>query len=443
MSGDLAEGGRHVVIVGGGFAGVGCARRLADHDDVQVTLIDRNNYHQFQPLLYQVATSQLASSDIAYSLRKLFRDKPNVDVKLAQVASLDPATHGVTTTDGERYAGDALVLAAGSQPNFFRTPGAEEHALPLYSLDDATRLRSRILEVFEAADRDPGRIDQGALTFVVVGGGPTGVELAGALADLIAETMAAEYHDLAVTGAQIHLVDLGHTLLGPFSDRAHDYAAKVLGRKGVRLHLGVAVTEVGAGHVSLADGSTLRTRCVVWGGGIKAPAVAERGGLPRGRGGRIDVQPDLTIADAHGVYAIGDVANIPSPDGQPFPQLGSVALQSGTWAAENILADAAGTPRKPFHYHDKGIMAMIGRGAAIAEVGAHRHELHGAIAFSAWLGVHASLMTGVRNRVDAFIDWGWDYFTKARGPQVLDRADVAKIDWDEDVAPEPEPAAVP
>ena len=297
--------------------------------------------------------------------------------------------------------------------------------------------------MFEAADRDPSRIDQGALTFVVVGGGPTGVELAGALADLIAETMTVEYHDLAVSAAQIHLVDLGHTLLGPFSDRAHDYAAKVLGRKGVRLHLGVAVTEVGAGHVSLADGSTIRTRCVVWGGGIKAPPVAAAGDLPRGRGGRIDVRPDLLVEGADGVYAVGDVANIPSPDGHTHPQLGSVALQSGVWAAENILADAAGKPRKSFHYHDKGIMAMIGRGAAIAEVGPHRHELHGAIAFSAWLGVHASLMTGVRNRVDAFIDWGWDYFTKSRGPQVLDRADIAKIDWDEDVAPDREPAAVP
>jgi NADH dehydrogenase len=443
MSPEAAGGQRHVIVVGGGFAGVGCVKRLAREDGIRVTLIDRHNYHQFQPLLYQVATSQLASSDIAFSLRKLFRNHDNVDVKLGEAAELDPATHTVTLADGDRFTGDALVLAAGSQPNFFRTTGAEEHAVPLYSLDDAKRLRSRILEVFEAADRDPGRIDQGALTFVVVGGGPTGVELAGALADLIAETMSVEYHDLAVTAAQIHLVDLGHTLLGPFSDRAHDYVAKVLGRKGVRLHLGVAVTEVGAGHVSLADGSTIPTRCVVWGGGIKAPPVAAAGGLPRGRGGRIDVLPDLSVADAPGVYVVGDIANIPSPDGHTHPQLGSVALQSGVWAAENVLADAAGKPRKPFHYHDKGIMAMIGRGAAIAEVGPHRHELHGAIAFSAWLGVHASLMTGVHNRVDAFIAWGWDYFTKSRGPQVLDQADTAKIDWGEDLAPDREPAAVP
>ncbi len=421
-----------VVIVGGGFAGVGCAQRLAQHDDVHVTLIDRNNYHQFQPLLYQVATSQLAPSDIAFSLRKLFLDRPNVEVKLAEVASVDPSTHTVTTTAGDRFSGDAIVLAAGSRPNFFRTRGAEEHAFPLYCLDDAQRLRSRIIGVFEQADRDPALIDQGALNFVVIGGGPTGVELAGALADLIHQTMAAEYHDLAVTAAEIHIVDLGHTLLGPFSDQAHDYVAKVLGRKGVRLHLGTAVTEIGPGHVTLADGTSIQTRCVVWGGGIKAPALAGAAGVPQGRGGRIDVQPDLAVEGAAGVYAIGDVANIPSPDGATHPQLGSVALQSGQWAADNLLADLRGKPRKSFHYHDKGIMAMIGRGAAIAEVGAHRHELHGPIAFSAWLGVHAALMTGVRNRIDAFVAWGWDYFSKQRGPQVLDRSDAARIDWGED-----------
>src|SRR3954447_24324056 len=433
---DARDGRLHVVVVGGGFAGVGCARRLAGEDGVRVTLIDRNNYHQFQPLLYQVATSQLGSSDVAFSLRKLFRDERNVDVKLADVASLDPATRTVTTADGQRFTGDAVVLAAGSQPNFFRTPGAQENAFPLYSLGDAQRLRSRIIGVFEDADRDPALLDQGALNFVVVGGGATGVEIAGALADLIAETMSVEYHDLAVSAAQIHIVDLGHALLGPFSEHAHDYVAKVLGRKGVRMHLGVAVTEVAPGHVTLADGTVIRTRCVVWGGGIMAPALAAASGLPHGRGGRIDVEADLTVDGAPGVYAVGDVANIPAPHGDPHPQLGSVALQSGAWAADNILADAAGKPRKSFHYHDKGIMAMIGRGAAIAEVGEHRHELHGVIAFSAWLGVHAALMSGVRNRVDAFINWGSAYFTSQRGPQVLDRSDAAQIDWQDDSEPE-------
>jgi NADH:ubiquinone reductase (H+-translocating) len=429
----------HVVVLGGGFGGVGCVRELVKHDDVRVSLVDRNNYHQFQPLLYQVATSQLAPSDIAYSLRKLFLDDEDVDVVLGEVDSVDLAGHAVTTTEGLRVEGDVLVLAAGSQPNFFRTKGAEEHAFPLYSLDDAVELRSRTLGLFEAADNDPALLDQGALNFVIVGGGPTGVELAGALSDLIHETMTAEYHHLAVTAAQVHLVDLGTSLLAPFSDSAHGYASKVLERKGVRLHMGVAVTEVGPGHVTLADGTTIPTRCVVWGGGIMAPDATAADGLPHGRGGRIDVQPDLSVEGLLGVYVVGDAANIPGPDGSSLPQLGSVALQSGAWAADNIRAVAAGRHAKPFHYHDKGIMAMIGRGAAIAEVGAHRHELHGVVAFSAWLGVHSALMLGVRNRIDAFVAWGWDNFSSARGPQVLDRADVARIDWDEDRTPAPSP----
>src|SRR3954470_79548 len=308
----------HVVVIGGGFAGVGCVKRLAGEDGVHVTLIDRNNYHQFQPLLYQVASSQLAPGDVASSLRSLFHDCPNVDVKLADVASIDPASRTVTATDGESWTGDALVVAAGSQPNFFKTPGAREHAFPLYSLDDATRLRSRIISAFEDADRDHARIDQGALNFVVVGGGPTGVEMAGALADMIHDTMAVQYHDLAVESAQVHLVDHGPSLLAPFSEHAHDYVAKVLHRKGVRLHMGTAVTEVAPGHVALGDGTEIRTRCVVWGGGIKAPALAAASGLPTGRGGRVDVQTDLTVDGLPGVYALGDMANIPGADGTPL-----------------------------------------------------------------------------------------------------------------------------
>jgi NADH dehydrogenase len=423
---------RHVVIVGGGFAGVGCAHALAKHDAVRVTLLDRNNYHQFQPLLYQVATSQLAPDDIAYSLRKLFRKHPNVDVKLAEVAAVDPATRTVTAADGQTWTGDAVVVAAGSQPNFFRTPGAEGNSFPLYTLDQATRLRSRVLGLFEDADRSPGLVDRGALNFVVVGAGATGVEVAGALADLVNDTMSVEFRDLAVSAAQIHDVDLGHVLLGPFAEGAHEYAAKVLQRKGVRTHLGVAVTEVRPGEVVLSDGTTIATHCVIWGGGIMAAELAGATGLTQGRGGRLDVLGDLTVEGAPGIYVAGDVANIPGPHDQALPQLGSVALQSGAWAADNVLADFAGKPRKAFHYHDKGVMAMIGRGAAVAEVGPHRHELHGPIAFAAWLGVHASLMTGVRNRVDAFVAWGWDSFSSGRGPQVLDRSEEARIDWDQD-----------
>ena len=424
---------RHVVIVGGGFAGLGCAQRLAEHDDVRVTLIDRNNYHQFQPLLYQVATSQLAPSDIAHSLRSVFADQKNVDVKLAEISAVDLAARTVTSTDGGQWSADVLVLAAGSQPNFFGTPGAADSAFPLYSLDDATRLRSRILGIFEQADRDPKLIERGALNFVIVGGGPTGVEVAGAIADMLSVTVPATYEDLDSGAGQIHLLDYGDALLKPFSDEAHGYVSKVLEEKGVKIHLGTGVKEVGTGHALLSDGSTIATRCVIWGGGIKAAAVAADGGLAQGRGGRVDVQGDLTLAGHNGVYVIGDIANIPEAGAGALPQLGSVALQSGHWAADNILADFEGKPRKPFVYHDKGIMAMIGRGAAIAEVGKRHHEIHGQLAHMAWLGVHASLMTGTKAKIEAFVDWAWDGFSKTGGPHVLDRGDAAQIDWDEDV----------
>ena len=432
-----AAGPRHVIVVGGGFAGLGCAKRLAKHGDVRVTLIDRNNYHQFQPLLYQIATSQLGSSQVAMSLRKIFREYPAVDVKMAEVETVDPHTLTVTATDGESWSGDALVLAAGARANFFGTPGADRNSFPLYSLQDAQELRSRVIAIFEDADRDPSLLDRGALNFVVVGGGPTGVETAGALADLINRTMSVEYHNLATTAARIHIVDLGDALLGPFSKRAHQYVAKVLTRKGVELHMRTRVTEVGPGHVTLSDGTEIPTRCVVWGGGIEAPPLAAASGLPQGRGGRLDVLPELTVKGFPRIYALGDFANIPGPDGETLPQLGSVALQSGYWAADNLLADFAGRPPEAFHYKDKGIMAMIGRGSAIAAVGRRRFELHGLPAFAAWLAVHLLLMTGARARMRSVIDWLFVNITRTRGPQLLDRTDAATIDWSEDRTAEP------
>jgi NADH dehydrogenase len=417
-----------VVIVGGGFAGIACARALAKHDDVHVTLIDRNDYHQFQPLLYQVATSMLAARDIAYPLRRIAAEYEGFESHRREVTSIDPAAKAVTTAGGDTYAADYLVLAAGSQPNFFKTPGAE-HAFPLYSLDDAEHLRTRVIQAFEEADRDPSLIDEGVLDFVVVGGGPTGVEVAGALSEMIATTMTYEFPELAPR-AKVHLVDHGQALLGMFADKAHAYSARILERDGVELRMGTGVTAIGPGHVTLSDGSMIKTRCVVWGGGLMAAPIAGTSGLPQGRGGRIDVGRDFFVAGFPGVLAIGDVANIPAKGDKTHPQLGSVALQSGEWAAKSIIADRAGKAPKPFSYLDKGTMAMIGRGAAVAQV--KGVELHGKVAFAAWLGVHAALMTGGSNRVDAFKSWAEDFFGKERAPEALDRSGTPRMTWEAD-----------
>jgi NADH dehydrogenase len=416
-----------VLIVGGGFAGIACARHLAEQKGTAVTLIDRNDYHQFQPLLYQVATSMLAPRDIAYPIRKIAAEYRDFTAKRGDVVAIDPIARTATTDDGQTFEGDYLVLAAGSQPNFFGTAGAE-HAFPLYSLDDADRLSTRIVQSFEEADRDEARLEDGAIHFVIVGGGPTGVEVAGALAEMIGTTMLHEFPALA-PHAEITLVDHGHALLAIFADKGHDYAARILQKDGVDLRFGVAVTEIGPGHVTLSDGSTIRTRCVIWGGGLKASPIASTSGLPQGKGGRIDVDPDFTVPGFPGVLVIGDIANIPSKDGT-HPQLGSVALQSGGSAAHTIRSLIKGETPKPFSYLDKGTMAMIGRGAAVAQV--HGVETHGKLAFTAWLGVHAALMTGGSNRVSAFRSWAIDFFGKERAPQALDRSGTPRLRWEED-----------
>src|SRR6516165_5624431 len=423
-------GTKHVVIVGGGFAGVGCAQQLARNREVHVTLVDQHNYHQFQPLLYQVATSQLAPDNVGFSLGRIFHKSTNVDIKRAQVDAVDPKARSVGTKEGQVYQGDFLVLAAGAQANFLGIPGAETNSFPLYSLVDAERLRSRLLALFEEAYREPELIKQGALNVVIVGGGATGTEVAGAVADML-HSVAPKFEDL-VKATHVYLVEHGPTLLAPFSAKAHDYASKVLQRGGVILKLNTEVKEVHPGHVVLSDGSSIKSRCVIWGAGLKAAAIARDSGLPQGRGGRIEVEHDLSVKGFPGVYAVGDFANIAGKDGNALPQLGSVAQQSGRLAAKNILADIEGTPRTPFHYHDKGIMAMIGKNAAIAEVGENRHELEGVAAYSMWLGVHMALLSGLRVKVHTFVDWVWNYFSRGGGSMLLDRSDAARINWHDD-----------
>jgi NADH:ubiquinone reductase (H+-translocating) len=419
--------GERVLVLGGGLAGVACAKGLGEAG-VDVTLVDRNDYHQFQPLLYQVASSQLPAEDIARPHRTIFRNLDSVDVVTAAVTAADLSARSLTLDDGETFEGSHLVMAAGSRPNFFGVPGAAEHSFPLYSVADAERLRLHLQQLLRAAIEDQAAVQPGQLDVVVVGGGPTGVETAGALAHL----MDALHQTGRLTRpGRIVLVDRGDALLGQFSTKAHEYAHDKLTEAGAQIRLGVGVTAVHEDRVELDDGSTAPTRTVIWGGGESASEVAETAGPALGRGGRIDVLPDLSVPGYPGCYAVGDVANIPdaTTEGRSLPQLGSVAQQSGKWAARNVVRELHGKSSAPFVYKDKGIMAMIGRNAAVAEVGKHRHQVEGPIAFAAWIGVHAMLLSGVHSQTDAFLEWAWDYFDRDHTATVQASSTPERLAW--------------
>jgi len=414
-----------VVIVGGGFAGLNCAEELAHHKSLRIVVLDRNNYQQFQPLLYQVATGTLSPDNAAFNLRAVLAHHANVDVVMTEIQSVDLAKRTAYSVSGEEFRGDVLVLAAGAEPNFFDIPGVHEYALPLYSLADAERLRSRLLEALEAADREPTG-QQEELRFVVIGGGATGVEIAGAIADTLQRMPDYAFKHINLRRASVTLIDMAKTVLTPFSKRSQEYVTAVLKERGVELRLGVSVREVERDGVFLLDGTRIPAHLVIWAGGLKASRLSASLGIKTGRGGRVDVQADLSVSGFPGVYALGDFANVRTSTGEALPQLASVAQQAGRYCARNIIAAVSGLPEQPFEYRDKGIMAMVGRNAAVAEVGSHRHGVTGMLAFAAWLGVHALLLTTVRAKVQTFFEWAWEYFGDVHVDPILDRPDV---DW--------------
>lgn len=418
-----------VVIVGGGFAGMTCAKKLINNPAIHVTLIDRNNYHEFTPLLYQVATSSIAPSGAAIALRHYFSGKSNIDIKMGNVTSVDPQNLTVKLEGGESYTGDSLILAAGSVVNFFGTAGAEEFSFPLYTLNDAERLRSRILAVFEDADRNPSLIEQGALNFVIVGAGPTGTEIGGAISDMLHIALPKEFSDLALEKGKVFIVNHGDSILGAFSKVSQVYAKEILTTRGVELVLGELVKEVTDQYVVLSNGEKILTKTVIWAGGLKASPLEGVTALPQGHGGRINVRSDLTVEGFPNLYVLGDLGVIPGVDGAPLPQLGSVAQQTGEWAAKNLLKRLKGEAALPFQYNDKGIMAMIGKNAAIVELGKKRRELKGIFAYLTWLSVHVALLSTFYQKIEAIIGWVWSYFGYAPALQILDRKDAARINW--------------
>ena len=406
----------HVVIVGAGFGGLGVAEQL-DHVPVEVTLIDRHNYHTFHPLLYQVATSLLNAEDVGAPVRSLFRHQENVNFRLATVTGIDVPGRKIQIDDGHEITFDYLVLAGGAAVNYFGTPGAAEHAFPLYTLMNAVKLRNQVIERFEAADRDPAIIDDGALTFVVVGGGPTGVETVGALSDLFYNLLPRDYHQLATERAKIVLVEMGHEVLPPFKENLRAYTKKELEDRGVELRLGEAVAEVGPTSMKLKSGEEIKTHTLVWAGGVQANPLARMLGMPQGRGGRVKLNPDLSVPDHPEIFVVGDMGEVAS-EGEILPQLASVAMQSGEHVGKQIARLILGNETQAFKYWDKGFMATIGRGSAVVQF-PNKRTLHGPLAYFAWLGVHLVLLSGMRNRIETLWNWGWSALTHDRAARII------------------------
>jgi NADH:ubiquinone reductase (H+-translocating) len=406
----------HVAIVGAGFGGLGVAEQLG-HVPVEVTLIDRHNYHTFQPLLYQVATSLLNAEDVGAPVRGMFRHQDNVTFRMATVTGVDAAGQKIQLEDGKQIPYDYLVLAGGATVNYFNTPGAAEHAFPLYTLTNAVKLRNRILERFEAADRNRALIEDGALNFVIVGAGPTGVETAGALADLFYNLLPRDYHDLATEKARVILVEMGKEVLAPFKDNLRTYAKQELEQRRVEVRLEQAVAEVGGTFVRLKSGEEIKAHTLIWAAGVRANPLADMLGSPQGRGGRIKLNPDLSVPDHPEIFVVGDMGEVAS-DGKVLPQLGSVAMQSGEHVGRQIARRLHGDPGQPFKYWDKGFMATIGRGSAVVEF-PNKRTLDGPLAYFAWLGVHLVLLSGIRNRIETLWNWGWSALTHDRAARII------------------------
>jgi NADH dehydrogenase len=402
-----------VLILGGGFAGVGAAKKLEDAD-AEVVLVDRHDYHTFQPLLYQLATGLLEQTAVGHSLRDLLERQENTSVHKATVTGIDLDAREVTFEEISPLSYDYLVLALGAQVNFFGTEGAAEHAFPMYTLPNAVRLKDHLLERWEAAERDPELVEDGALNVVIVGGGPTGVETAGAIAELYRADFAEDYPSLPQEEARVTLVEAGPELFVMFKPNLREYTAKALADRTVEVKTGAMVSSVSPTRVKLKSGEELKAHTLVWGAGLQGNSLVQSLGLELQRGNRIGVGPDLTILEHPEVYALGDIAAISDEKtGQVLPQLGSVALQSGEHAGEQIARRIASKDTKPFKYKDKGTMAAIGRRAAVVQMLGGR-TMTGTKAQIAWATVHLALLPTNEDRAKAVVDWAGATFTHQR-----------------------------
>jgi NADH dehydrogenase len=409
-----------VIIIGAGFGGLFATRTLAGQD-VEVFLIDRNNYHTFTPLLYQVATCALDPSEIAYPIRNIFQGKKNVHSFLGTLTAVDPENQTVTIefageSRTEHY--DYLILATGSTPTYFGNDDFRQFSLELRTLGDAVDLRNHILYLFEKATwtQDVAKVEA-LTTIVVVGGGPTGLETAGAIFELYNHVLDKEFPHRTLR-ARVLLVEMQPHLLAPYPDELRQAALKQLRSLGIEVILENAVTEVAEDHVVLSDGTTIPTHTLVWSAGVKASPVGEMLGVDLARGGRVPIEKTTAVIGTKNIYVVGDMAYLEDADGNPYPMLIPVAQQQAILAAKNILADVQGKPLQEFAYHDRGIMATIGRTKAVAYI-YNKIKLKGFLAWIGWLFLHLVTLLGFRNRLFVMLSWIWNYLTYDRSVRLI------------------------
>jgi NADH:ubiquinone reductase (H+-translocating) len=407
----------HIVIAGGGFAGLYTARGLR-RADADITLVDRNNYHLFQPLLYQVATAALNPSDIAAPIRGILGRQKNLEVLLGEVTSIDTAAKTIQLLDGQ-VTYDYLVLATGATHSYFNHPEWERDAPGLKTIEDALEIRRRVLTAFEAAERETDPAKQSAwLTFVVIGAGPTGVELAGALSEIARQTMVRDFRHIHPESARVLLLEGKERVLPPYPPDLSAKAQQQLERLGVEVMTNARVTSVSDSEVQVGETTVIATRTVLWAAGVQASPLARSLGVPLDRAGRVLVEPDLTIPGHKDVFVLGDLAAAAMHDGSLVPGVAPAAIQAGQHTALNLERALEGQPLRAFRYRDKGSLATIGRAAAVADFGG-RKKFGGFFAWMAWLLIHIFFLIGFRNRFLVITQWAWAYLTYQRGARLI------------------------
>jgi len=414
----MADGAHkhRVAIIGGGFGGLAAIEGLKG-SDVDITIVDRRNHHLFQPLLYQVATTSLSPSEIAWPIRMLVKHRPEVTTVLGNVIGIDKAAQLIELDDGARIPFDSLIIATGARHGYFGHDDWEPFAPGLKTLEDATAMRRRLLVAFETAERetDPDK-RRTLLTFAIIGAGPTGVELAGAVIELARITLRNEFRSIHPEQARVILIEAGPRVLASFRESLSVYARTALERLGVEVHLGQAVTEVTADTVTYGD-QVLHANTIIWAAGVQASPAARWLGAEADRAGRIKVNPDLTVPGSPNIYAIGDTVSVPGLNGKPVPGIGDAAKQGGKHAARAIRARRAGLPVPAFRYRHLGDIATIGRSAAVIDFGSV--QLTGWVGWWAWGLAHIYFLIGLKNRVSVALSWMWIYLSGHRSARLI------------------------